>query len=346
MSGENEIENDIEKIFSDGESSIQQDLIDAELGVATAEDALEEVSPDEGLPTGPLEAVQIQSIIESLLIATDRPMTMAAFKEVFKGVGVKTEQIRKALESLAVQYAGAERGFTLEEVAGGFQLRTKEENRVFVRRLLKTRPFKLSGPALEVLAIIAYKQPLIKAEVDEIRGVESGHLVRALMDRGLVRFDGKSELPGKPMLYATTRKFLEIFSLRDLRELPSLSEINDIIPEGIGQEEEKEQTLSTLTTDMSLTYEHNAEQEVEFEKITEQIQGIDTSTEFFEQEKKREKERRDRERAETIRELIEDKKAVEDKDLKWLERYESAQQQLQQAIQEFEKNDPLPPVEN
>lgn len=114
----------------------------------------------------------------------------------------------------------------LEEVAGGFQIRTKPDNQKYLQRTVKGRPFRLSGPALEVLAIVAYKQPCTKAMVDEIRGVESGHLMRGLLDRGLMHFAGKSELPGRPMFYETTRKFLEIFSLRNINELPSLNEID------------------------------------------------------------------------------------------------------------------------
>src|SRR5204863_3661148 len=111
--------------------------------------------------------------------------------------------------------------------------------------LVKGRSFRLSGPALEVLSIVAYKQPVIKSEIDQIRGVESGHLVRALMEKNIVRFAGKSELPGKPMLYATTKEFLELFGLRNIRELPTLSEIDELIPEGIGElsDVESEETL-------------------------------------------------------------------------------------------------------
>jgi len=106
--------------------------------------------------------------------------------------------------------AGERRGVTLEEVGTGFQLRTKVDHLQFIRQSVKARPFKLSGPALEVLSIVAYKQPVTKAQIDEIRGVESGHLLRALMEKNLVLFGEKSELPGKPMFYETSRKFLEV----------------------------------------------------------------------------------------------------------------------------------------
>ena len=146
-----------------------------------------------------LEEDRIVAIVESLLFATDRPQSVASLKQGFKGTNVRSHHIRRALELLQVEYAGGRRGVVLEEVAGGY-LRTKPENMDFLRRTVKARPFRLSGPALEVLSIVAYKQPLIKSQIDEIRGVESGHLLRALMEKNLVHFEGKSELPGKPML--------------------------------------------------------------------------------------------------------------------------------------------------
>ena len=282
----------------------------------------EPLTTEEKLPEN-LELVQVRSIIESILLAYDRPLNMSLLREVFKGTNTKTDLIKRALSDLMVEYAGAERGIFLAEAGGGYQLRTKSENQLFVRRLTKGRPFKLSGPSLEVLSIISYKQPIIKSEVDSIRGVESGHLVRALMDRGLVKFVGKSELPGKPMLYGTTRKFLEIFGLRDLRELPSLSEIDELIPAGMLEEETKEDNWETVQ-DMSLTYQQDPQQDQEWEKITEEISKIETTTSFFEDEKKREKQMRDQQRAEDLREEILNGQEISAKDKKWLERYEMA----------------------
>jgi len=289
-----------------------------------------------------LEEEQVISIVESILFSTDRPVGLGAFKQAFKGTSVKTPQIRRALEALQVDYAGGMRGVTVEEINGGYQLRTKVDNMNFLRRMIKARPFKLSGPALEVLAIMAYKQPATKAAIDEIRGVESGHLLRALMEKGLVSFEGKSDLPGKPMLYGTTRKFLEIFGLRNIRELPSLSEIDQLIPEGIGEVEEKE-TLSDITSNMSQDIDQTySVGEEELLKISSELQGITTSSEFFEQEKLRQKQKRDNERAQNIREALTVGETVDKKDLKWLERHDAAlagEQTVEQieAIQEVEE---------
>jgi segregation and condensation protein B len=270
-----------------------------------------------------LTETQIVSIVESVLFATDRPQSVAQIKQAFAGTNVRSSNIRRALELLQTIYAGADRGVTVEEVNGGYQLRTKVDNLDYLRRMLKIRPFRLSGPALEVLAIVAYKQPCPKSDIDVIRGVESGHLLRGLMDRSLVQFAGKSDLPGKPMLYATTRRFLEIFGLRNLRELPSLTEIDELIPEGIGEEEQEVTTLGDLTGELSQKIGTSySEGEEELERITFDINAINTSSDFFEQEKQRQKERRDAERAQDIRDALAVGEKVEEKDVRWLQRFE------------------------
>ena len=308
-------------------------LSEAEDDEDSDEGSTPSLSLSEGTELGDFEEIEIEeqeflsteqviSIVESLLFSTDKPIGIAYIKRAFEGTRVKTDDIRKAIAQLEIEYASASRGVSLEEVSGGYQLRTKIDNLDYLRRIQKGKPFKLSGPALEVLSIVAYKQPLVKAEIDEIRGVESGHLMRALMDRSLIRFAGKSELPGKPMLYETTKKFLEIFGLRSLKELPSLSEIDELIPEGIGEEENKP-ILGDVTETMAMEAEaiYSAGEE-ELLKIEDTLEKIDTSTEFFEQEKAREKARREKERADAIREALEFGEEVEDKDKKWLARYD------------------------
>lgn len=274
-----------------------------------------------------VEDEQLESIIESVLFATDKPVTLSALKIIFKGTNVKTDRIRRTIEKLSVGYASGNRGVYIEEVQGGYQLRTKLDNMNFLRRTLKVKPFKLSGPALEVLAIVAYKQPLIKHEIDEIRGVESGHLLRALMEKGIVAFAGKSDLPGKPMQYITTKKFLEIFGLRNLKELPTLSQIDELLPEGINEDDEtKNSKLSSITDTMSQTVTEGgySDGEEELFKITEQLDEITTSSDFFEQEKQRQKEKKDFEKAQNIREALEMNETVTTRDLNWLKRYDEA----------------------
>jgi len=271
-----------------------------------------------------VEETQLDSILESVLFASDRPVSLASLKLVFKGTNIRGDKIKRALDRLAVELASGQRGVSLEEVPGGFQLRTKVDNLQFLTRTLKARQFKLSGPALEVLAIVAYKQPLIKHEIDEIRGVESGHLLRALMEKGLVNFEGKSDLPGKPMQYATTKKFLEIFGLRNLKELPTLSQIDELLPEGMTEEEAKP-TLSQVTDSMSQTIGNSySEGEDELTKITDQLGAITTSSDFFEQEKERQRMKRDAEKAQNIREAMAMDEQVPTRDRNWLLKYDEA----------------------
>ena len=299
---------------------------------------------EESVPDQPLEFVdndKLISVIESLLFATDKPVSIATMKVLFKHSNIRTKDIQRALDGLASSYAAADRGVSLEEIHGGYQLRTKVDNTEFLKKLAKVRPFRLSGPALEVLAIAAYKQPITKTEVDQIRGVESGHLMRALMERGMVGFGEKSDLPGRPMTYVTTRKFLETFGLRNLKELPTLAEIDQLLPEGIGEDVEKE-TLSDVTDAMAnsigSTY---SESEEELNDISESLKVIDTTSEFFEQEKIRARVERDQQKAQDIRDKLAFGDEVEDKDRRWLSRYETKQEQLAQAAQAGEASGPL-----
>jgi segregation and condensation protein B len=164
-------------------------------------------------------------------------------------------------------------------------------------------------------------------EIDQIRGVESGHLLRALMEKGLVNFEGKAEnLPGKPMQYGTTRKFLEIFGLRNLKELPTLSQIDELLPEGIGEESQEKPTLSMVTESMAeevktVSYSQGEE---ELSIIEDQLTSISTSSDFFEQEKLRQKMKRDEEKAQNIREALAVGEEVSSKDKNWLRRYEES----------------------
>ncbi len=273
-----------------------------------------------------VEEEQAQSIIESILFASDRPVSFTSIQLVFKGTNVTKDKIRRIIETLSVDYASGNRGIVLEEITGGYQLRTKQDNMNFIKRTIKTRAFKLSGPALETLSIVAYKQPVVKIEVDQIRGVESGHLLRALMEKGLVNFEGKAEtLPGKPMQYGTTRRFLEIFGLRNLKELPTLSQIDELLPDGIGDEPEETQTLSMVTDSLaesihSLSY---SEGEDELGQIETQLTAISTSSEFFEQEKMRQKQKRDEEKAQNIREAVAVGEVVSKREINWLKKFEN-----------------------
>ena len=319
---------ELESAHADGalediEETVMTDAIPAEENELSGFESAEVVEIEE------LSNSRMLSILESLLFASDRPLSLEMIKQAFKGTSVKTPEIRKGLEELAQQLAESHRGVSLDEVAGGYQLRTKMDNVEFLRRSVKKQQiFRLSGPALEVLSIVAYKQPVIKAEIDQIRGVESGHLMRALMDRGLIRFAGRTELPGKPMAYETAKKFLELFGLRNLKELPSTTEMDQLIPEGIGETPAEEKQLSDLTGELSLKVgAAYSDAEDELEKISSEIGGIETMTTFFEDEAKRKKEEADRDRAQDIRDRLVLGETVESKDVRWLEKYERGLQE-------------------
>ena len=148
------------------------------------------------------------------------------------GEELKHSDIKEGICELSKTYQKKNRGIQLREVAGGYQLVTKDENKDFVQCLKKSRPFRLSSASLEVLSIVAYKQPCTRSEINHIRRMDSSHILRKLMDRNLIAFAGQSDQPGKPMTYKTTKKFLEIYGLKNLNNLPSLEEITqEFLPE-------------------------------------------------------------------------------------------------------------------
>lgn len=225
-----------------------------------------------------LDDERVYSILESILFFSDRPVTLDAFKCAFEGTNINLIKIKKYLSKYGTLLAESNRGIYLEQIASGYQLRTKQDNTDFLNKLKKTRLFRLSSSALEVLAIIAYEQPCIKARLDEIRAVDSGHLLRSLMDKGLVAFYGKSDLPGKPMLYKTTKKFLEVFGLKNLKQLPQMSEIDTLLPKGTLEEIDKEEDLPPLTDlseDLKMKSEDlKGKSQEDYEKTEKQLKKI------------------------------------------------------------------------
>ncbi|HRC42525.1 MAG TPA: SMC-Scp complex subunit ScpB [Nitrospira sp.] len=169
----------------------------------------------------------LKGIIEALLFVTAEPIPVTRFLAL---LGAVTKQdIDQALSSLAQDYEQEGRGLQLAEVAGGYRIVTKAEFAPWLKRLEKVKsPSKLSRSALESLAIIAYKQPIVRAEVEQIRGVETSGVIRTLLERKFVRIVGRKEEPGRPIMYGTTKFFLEHFGLRDLSQLPPLREFKEL----------------------------------------------------------------------------------------------------------------------
>ena len=169
----------------------------------------------------------LKGILEALLFVTAEPIPVTRFLAL---LGAVTKQdVDQALASLAHDYEQEGRGLQLVEVAGGYRIVTKAEFAPWLKRLEKVKsPSKLSRSALESLAIIAYKQPIVRAEVEQIRGVETSGVIRTLLERKLVRIVGRKEEPGRPIMYGTTKFFLEHFGLRDLSQLPPLREFKEL----------------------------------------------------------------------------------------------------------------------
>ena len=171
---------------------------------------------------------RVRTIVETLLFLAERPLTV---EEIRQASGLEAERIGKALDQLSGHYREGPCGIVLHEVAGGWQLRSSPDNSAFARRFLKVKPQRLTRAALETLAIIAYRQPVTRPEVEEIRGVDCGAVVKALLDRKLLKILGKKEEPGRPILYGTSREFLEFFALKDLASLPTLREFHELSEE-------------------------------------------------------------------------------------------------------------------
>ena len=171
---------------------------------------------------------RVRSILESLLFVADRPLTV---NDIRACTGLRPARIQAGMESLAALRREGEGGTVLCEVAGGWQLRTDPSNADYVRRFLRIKPQRLTRAAVETLAIIAYRQPVTRPEIEDIRGVDCGAVVSALLDRKLIKILGRKEEIGRPILYGTTREFLEFFALKDLASLPTLREFQELTDE-------------------------------------------------------------------------------------------------------------------
>jgi segregation and condensation protein B len=177
-----------------------------------------------------MERDELKSVLESLLFVADAPLTLQRVCEVLQGVDRK--EIVLLLHEFRSELEAGGRGVRLVEVANGFQLRTAKENADWVKKLLGGRPPRMSRATLETLAIIAYKQPITRAEVEAIRGVDVDGVLSTLIERRLIRTVARKDVAGRPFLYGTTAEFLELFNLKDLSHLPTLKEMEEItLPE-------------------------------------------------------------------------------------------------------------------
>lgn len=165
-------------------------------------------------------------IIEGLLFVSHEPLSLEKILSLVEGVDKAA--LRAWIQELGREYQEQDRAFRLVEVAGGYQLRTLPELAPWVRKLKRQSPPRLSQASMETLAVIAYRQPVTRAEVEYIRGVDCGAVVRSLVEKGLIKILGRKDAPGRPLLYGTSKKFLEVFGLKDLSSLPALEELEEL----------------------------------------------------------------------------------------------------------------------
>ncbi len=175
-----------------------------------------------------METEKLIAIIETLIFASEKPLKVKYIEQVMSVIDLGELTIPGLLETLKAGYASEESGIELVEVAEGWQFRTKPQFAEWIKRLNTVRPSKLSAPAMETLAIVAYRQPITRAEIDYVRGVDSGGVIKTLLDKRLIKIIGKKELPGRPLVYGTTQEFLEVFSLKDISALPNLQDIKQM----------------------------------------------------------------------------------------------------------------------
>jgi segregation and condensation protein B len=181
---------------------------------------------------------ELKKILEALIFVSETPLRRDKVIDVLPEY--KKEEIEATLIQLKDEYDAEGRSFALYEVAEGFQFRTRPEYRDWIARLKKSAPARLSREAMETLAIIAYKQPILRSEIERIRGVDVSGVLKSLLEKKLIRIVGRNkELAGKPLIYGTTQRFLEVFDLRDLSSLPNLKEIKALTPDTV---EGKERT--------------------------------------------------------------------------------------------------------
>jgi segregation and condensation protein B len=238
-----------------------------------------------------LDADEMQSCIEALLFISDKALSQDRLRSLL-GPQFEAQAFQTALDAIRARYQAVHHGIELVEVAGGYQFRTKPGRADLAKKLVRVQTQRLSSGSMETLAIVAYQQPVMKEEIDKIRGVDSSYFVRGLLDRKLIKISGRSELPGRPMLYGTTPEFLEVFGLKDLSSLPSLRELEQMIPQsqsGNPHEDdpktrEMRRLVSEMKADHSSALHYNPkEDEKILKEIRDQVNLIPTSTPYLDE---------------------------------------------------------------
>lgn len=308
---EGQLEN-LSEAMAKEENKIQEDWKEREelLNVDAAKLLAEQIAEDEALKrqmekeaekeaeeadqTQVLDLEEAEACIETLLFLSDKPLSVKKLEEYLEPHMTK-KLMKEAIGTLKARYESPKHGFELLEVAGGWQFRTKPGKAFLSKKLAKIQTQRLSRGAMESLAIIAYKQPILKDEIDRIRGVDSSHFIRTLLERKLIQMEGRSELPGRPIVYGTTDEFLSLFNIASANDLPPLRELEQMIPASeIGTEDnpvvrEMKSLISKMKdTSDSLGYKPE-EDEVFLNEMREKIQGTTITTPYLEEQVRLEK---------------------------------------------------------
>lgn len=178
-----------------------------------------------------MEINELKPIIDAMIFASESPLPVSRIKQIFDETNpdeVSLKDIKAAIDELNADNREQQRGYFLQEVAGGYQYRTRPNYASWVKRLKKAKPFRLTQSTMETLAIIAYNQPIIRAEIDKIRGVDTGGVIKNLLERNLIKIMGRKNVAGRPFLLGTTKRFLEVFGLEKLSDLPSLKDFDNL----------------------------------------------------------------------------------------------------------------------
>jgi segregation and condensation protein B len=228
-----------EKVQEEAKDEVTEEIIEVTAEV-TDEVTAEDLLPEEEVVEAPaitMEDAKLKAVLEAIIYVTDEPLSL---EQICIAVDQPRDRVIDLLEQLAADYEKPDRGLSIREVAGGFKMATKPEHHEEVRQFVKNLnpPLKLSLPALETLAVIAYKQPITAPEIMEIRGVQGAGVLTTLIARKLIAAAGRKQVIGKPILYKTTREFLVQFGLKDLAELPSLKEFQELGRQALESEQE------------------------------------------------------------------------------------------------------------
>lgn len=264
-------------------------------GLADNIEAIEEESEEEKQKPLDLSQEEQNALIagmETILFMSDRPVSLPKLRSTLDSK-VPLAAYRRLMAQLREEFNQDHRGIEIAELSLGLQLRTKPHMANVLRKMVKTQPLRLTGTNMEVLAIVAYKQPITKEELDQIRGVDSGYVLRNLMEKRLVRISGRSELPGKPMLYGTTHEFMELFNLKDMKQLPALHEVESMVAASeVGVEEQRQaamQEFSKMVATSDKILFDDSQIDEELEALRSEIASIPTSTAFIDEQKAQEK---------------------------------------------------------